>query len=118
VVDLSPIRRILPRRLRGFYVAHRSTIGYVFLVVYVTAVGAWGFNRAEDDREAQCEALQVLVARQAANLDPKIVKSVFRPLRDADPEKFDAALDRSRMDLVRLQRVQTRLSCPPPKRPK
>lgn len=90
-----------------------ATVAVVIaVVVFVRLDGQAG--RAAQDRNAQCEALQVLIDRQQANLDPEIVKSVFRPLRDADPEKFDAALGRARADLRRLVEVQRGLACLPP----
>jgi hypothetical protein len=95
------------------------------MFVYITLIGGWAYGRldgqdqqAAKDRDAQCEGLQVLIDRQAANLDPEIVKSLFAPLRAADPQKFDAAIERARADLARLKRVQARQSCAPPQRHK
>jgi hypothetical protein len=62
---VSPVRRFLPGRVRRFYVGHRSTIGYVLLVAYVTAVGGFAYQKLEDNDSQFCEvAAQRLVDKE------------------------------------------------------
>lgn len=86
---MSPLRYVLPAGARRWYEGHRSTVGYVLLVVYITLVGAWAFNKfdsndeqiRENGRQAfrQIEASRVQQSREGCQ---RTNRKILAPLRE------------------------------------